>query len=266
MFRQIGNGVIVARLRRRHVEIGSFYLLRELLTQGFLDLNHVDVEQLGDNPHVDHVLDQLAQLGFRTHCGHQFVVRNGVEDEIIAQALQVQRLVVEHGRTRRQRQRIFLGGLRIHRNQEIDFLLTRNVAVFVGANRVPGGQARNVGGKKILARDRHAHLENAAQQYGVGTLRTGPVDRPDLDTHVIDDRLALEAAWGILKRYIGSSHPCPSFGVARMLTYKWGENPLLYGNAGEAHSRETRGKRRASGLQLGFHPVELRHVTKFIIS
>src|SRR4029077_1179699 len=105
-----------------------------------------------------------------TDRSHQLVVRNGIEGQVVAQAAQVKRLVIEHGSTRREREHVFVRGLGVHRNQEIDFLLARDIAVFVGADGVPRGQSRNVRRKKILTRDRYTHLENTAEKHGIGAL------------------------------------------------------------------------------------------------
>ena len=234
---QIRRGVVVACLRRAQVQIRRLHLLRELLADRLLDLVHVDVEQLRHDADVDHVLDQLAQLGFRTDRRHQLVVGHRIERQIVAQFVQLQRLVVEHGGAGRERHHVLLRGFRVHRHQEVDFLLARDVAVLVGANGVPGRKSGNVRREKILARNRNAHLENAAQKHRVGTLRARPVDRRDLNAHVVDDRFALQAPAGVLQRHIGSSHPCPSFGttglsIARVPSLHEGENPQLYGKSG----------------------------------
>ena len=97
--------------------------------------------------------------------------------------------------------------LRIHRDQEIDFLLAADVAVLVGANRVPGGQSGDVRREHVLAGDRHAHLENAAQQHRVRTLRTGTIDRRDLNAHVVDDSLVPHASGGFAGHDIRRGHP-----------------------------------------------------------
>ena len=51
-----------------------------------------------------------------------------------------------------------------------------------------------------------------------------------------------------------------------MLEIEWGENPLLYGNAGEAHSGDACVDISVSDFSLGVDAVELRHITELIIS
>ena len=164
---QIRFSVFEASLGGGEIQIGGLYFLGELLADRLFDLSHVDGQQAGDDAHVHHVLDEFAQLGFRTDGGDQLVVGNGVKDEIVAQFVQSERFVVQHGGAGSQRHRVFLRGLRIHGHQEIDFLLASDVAVLVGANRVPGRKAGDVRREHVLAGDGHAHLENAAQQHGV---------------------------------------------------------------------------------------------------
>jgi hypothetical protein len=81
--------------------------------------------------------------------------------------VQSERFVVEDRGTGSQRHRVFLRGLGIHGYEEIDFLLTADVAVLVGTNGVPGRKAGNVRGEHVLAGNRHAHLKNAAQEHSV---------------------------------------------------------------------------------------------------
>ena len=184
-----GRGVIVTGLGGVPVEIGGFDFLGELLAQRFLHFGHVELEQLRHHPDVNHVLDQLAQLRLGADRGANLVVGHGVEGQIGAQFVQLQRLVVQHRGARGQRHGIFPRGLRIHRHQEIDFLLARDVALLAGANGVPGGQTGNVRGEHVLAGDGNAHLKNGAQQNGVGALRSRAVYGCNLDAEVVDDRL-----------------------------------------------------------------------------
>src|SRR5262249_34153812 len=124
------------------------------------------------------------------------------------------------------------------------------VTVLVGANRVPRGQSGDIRGKQVLTGNRHAHLENAAEKYGIRTLRTGAVDRRDLNTHIVDDRFSLEAPGGALKRYIGSSHPCPSFNASGreqrpFAEHTVGRKPIIIRQCRRgAQRRRCRGSRR----------------------
>ncbi len=61
---------------RSHVQLRCFRLaLAELLEQGFAHLLHIDAEQVGQNPVIDHIADEL-QLGFGTNGPTSFVEGN----------------------------------------------------------------------------------------------------------------------------------------------------------------------------------------------
>ena len=114
-----------------------------------------------------------------------------------------------------QRHYVFLCGLGIHGDHEIDFFFARDVSVFIGADGVPGRQAGDVRRKQVLARNRNSHLENAAQQNGVGTLRARPVDGRDLNAHVVYDRFLFRWATLCVERYIRGGHSLPSLSLER---------------------------------------------------
>ena len=143
-FFQISLGVLKSGLRRCQIQIRGFRFLRELLADGLLDLVHVDSEQARDHAHVHHVLHELAQLSFGADLRDDLVVGNRVENQVIPQLVQRQRIVVEHRCTRCQRHDILRRGLGIHRDEEIDFLLAPDVTILVRPNGVPGRQSRDV--------------------------------------------------------------------------------------------------------------------------
>ena len=110
----------------------------------------------------------------------------GVEREVAAQLIELQRLVVDDRAARLERQHVLVRGLRVHRDEEVDLLLARDVAVPVGADGVPGRQPGDVGREEVLAGDRHAHLEDRPQQDEVGGLAARAVDRRHLDAEIVD--------------------------------------------------------------------------------
>ena len=165
---QRGGGVIVSRLDGCHIQVSGFLLALELLAHRVLYLLHVQAKQLRRHADVDHVLDQLAEFGFRTHRRHQLVVGDGIKDQILAQGIQFQRLVKQNCGAGGQRQHILACRLRVHGDEKINLFFAGDVAVFIGADGVPGRQSGDVGRKKIFPRDRHAHLEDGAQQHGIG--------------------------------------------------------------------------------------------------
>ncbi len=53
------------------------------------------------------------------------------------------------------------------------------------ADGEPGRKSGNIRGEEVFSANRNTHLQNALQQNAVGRLRTGPVDRCDLNAEVI---------------------------------------------------------------------------------
>ena len=88
-------GVFVAGLRGAPVQFGGLGLLRELLAQRLVDLLHVDGEQPRHDAVINHVPDQLAQLRLGADRGRQLVEGHGVEVQVGAQLVELQRLVVD---------------------------------------------------------------------------------------------------------------------------------------------------------------------------
>jgi hypothetical protein len=100
-----------------------------------------------------------------------------------------ERLVVHDGGARIERQDVFSRGLRIHRHQEVDFLLPGDVTAPARPDGVPRGQSGDVRRKHVLAGDRNTGEENGPQQDEVGRLAPGAVDGGHLDAEVVDDAL-----------------------------------------------------------------------------
>ena len=109
--------VIEARLHGAEVQVEDLLLLGELLLHAVFDHVEIDGEQLRDHTHVDHVLDQLAQLGLRTDGSGDLVEGDRVADHIVAILLQVEALFVDGRAARVQFDHVLLGGFRIERHQ-----------------------------------------------------------------------------------------------------------------------------------------------------
>ena len=114
----------------------------------------------------------------------------GIEVQVAAQLVELQRLVVDHGGAAVQLHDVFARGFGIHGDQEIDFLAAPDVAVLAGADGEPGGQPGDVRREHVLPGDGDAHLEDGAHQDGIGSLAAGSVDCCDLDAEIVDDRMA----------------------------------------------------------------------------
>ena len=206
LLRQVGFGVVVAGLERAHVELDRLLLLAQLLAERLLHLPHVDREQLREHAVVNHVAHEAAELRVGGDGGDELVEGNGIEDDVAAQLVELQRLVVDRRRAGRQREHVFLGRFRVHRHEEVDFLLAADVALGARADGVPGGQARDVRREHVLARHRHAHLEDRAQQHHVGGLAARSVDGGDLDGEIVDDALGARFGRGFLFGDVGHWH------------------------------------------------------------
>ena len=182
-------GVIHAGADRVPVERQRLGLAAELLVQGFFGLRQIDVEQVRQDAHVDHVAHQAPQPRVGADRSYQLVKRHGIKRQVGAKRFQIQWLVVDHSRGGLKIHHVFPRRLRVHRHQKVDLLLAGNVAVVVGADGVPGGQARNIRRENVLAGNGNSHLKDRPQQDGIGGLAPGAVHRRHLDAHVIDDAL-----------------------------------------------------------------------------
>ena len=197
-------GVVEPGLERGHVQRQRLLLLRQLLGERLLHLAQLDVEQVRQGAVVDHVAHQAAQLGVGADGGDQLVKRHRIERHVGPQRFQVQRLVVDHAGAGLERQHVLARRLGVHRHEEINFLLPGDVPVLVGADRVPGRQAGDVGRKQVLAGHRDPHLEQRPDEDQVGGLAARAVDGGDLDAELVD-RAAGRRGSG-LKRRVGRGH------------------------------------------------------------
>ena len=146
----------------RPVQIGGLLLLGELAAHRRFDRRQIHIQQLRHNADIDHVLDQLAQLGLGADGGGDLVEGNRIADHIVAILLQVRRFFVDGNTAGGQRENVILRRFGVHRHQDVDLFLARDIAVLAGANGVPGRQSRDVRGEEILAADGNAHREDAA--------------------------------------------------------------------------------------------------------
>jgi hypothetical protein len=153
-------GVFEAGLQRAGVQRDRLGLFPELLGERLLHQHRIEAEQLREDARIDHVAHQAAQLRVGAYRLDQRVERYGIKNEVAAQGVEFQRLVVHHGAARLERQHIFLRGLGIHRDEEVHFLLARDVVPLARANRVPGREPGDVRREHVLARDRDTHEED----------------------------------------------------------------------------------------------------------
>src|SRR5262249_40973907 len=126
----------------------------------------------------------------RTDRRDELVEGYRVEDQVAAESVQLERLVVYDGGARVERQDVLFRRLRVHRGEKVHFLLAGDGMPFAGPNRVPGRQAGDVRREHVLAGDRDAHQQDGAQEDQVRRLASGSVDRRDLDAEIVHDPLA----------------------------------------------------------------------------
>ena len=179
--------VVPAGLQRALVQRDGFRLLAELLAERLLHHGHVDAEQLRQHAVVNHVAHEAAKLGVGADGGDELVERNRIEREIRAQRVQLERLVVDDRGARVERQHVLFGRFRIHGHEEIDFLLSPDVAALARADGVPGRQPRDVRREHVLARNRYAHQQDGAKEDEIGGLAARSVDGRDLNAEIVDD-------------------------------------------------------------------------------
>ena len=127
--REAGLGEVEAGLERVHVQLDRLELLAHLLPQRLLHLPHVDRQQPREHAVVNHVAHEAAQLGVVGDRGNQLVERDRIENQVVAQLVQLQRLVVDHGGARRERQHVLFRRLGVQRDEEVDLLLPGDVAL-----------------------------------------------------------------------------------------------------------------------------------------
>jgi len=168
--RQVLLRVVQPLVDGGHVRGDGLGLPLELLADGGHDLVAVDPQQLGHDPDVDHVRQQLAQARVVAQLRGQLAERNLEHVHVAAHGLEVQRRVVDAEGAGRQRFHILPGGLRVHADHDVHFLLPPDPAVLVRADGEPGGQAGDVRGEHILPAHGDAHLKDRAHQDVVGRL------------------------------------------------------------------------------------------------
>ena len=183
--RRLGLGPLEPGQHRALVQLDGLLLALQLLADGMPDLVQVQAQHLRGDAHVDHVLDQLLQLGLGAAGRHQALERHRTEVQVAAQGVQLERLVVDQHRARAHLGHVLLGRLRVHADHEVDALLAGLVAAPAGPDLEPGGQPRDVGGEQVLAGDRHPHLEDGAHQHDVCGLGAGTVDGGHLNGKII---------------------------------------------------------------------------------
>ena len=167
--------------------VTALAFLPELPLERLCHQRHVDAEQLRQNAVVNHVSDEAAQLGVGANRRDELIEWNRIEGQVGTQRVELQRLVIDDGGTRLERHDVFLRRLRVHGDEEVDFLLTPDIPALAGPNGVPGREPRDVRREHVLARNRNPHQQDGAKEDKVGGLAARSVDRRDLNAEIVDD-------------------------------------------------------------------------------
>ena len=171
----------------------SALLLRELLAQHLADDVHVDLEQRGERADVRDVAQQRAIAIALERLDAHLAERNAEDRDAFANQRVVERPggIVEQVAAGSHRRDVLGVRLRIQRDDEVDVLGPRRVAVLAHPDLVPGGQSLNVRRKDVLARDGNAHAEDRLHEQTVRARRAGAVHRAHLEGEIIDARSGL---------------------------------------------------------------------------
>ena len=83
----------------------------------------------------------------------------------------------------------------VERDQDVDLVPSRHVALGGDPELIPGGQALDVGREHVLGRDRDAHMEYGPRQDQVRRLAPRAIDGGGLDGEVVDDLVGHFDSW-----------------------------------------------------------------------
>src|SRR6185503_16199208 len=147
-----------------------------------------DAQQLREHADVDHVHDEPAELHVGGDGLHELRHRHRVDDAVVGQRRQLDRLVRHDHRARAHLRHVGRRGLGVHHHEDLVAAAARGPAVLAGADGEPRRQAGDVRREQVLAAHRDAHLEDGAEQHVVGRLAAGAVDSGHVDAEVVHDR------------------------------------------------------------------------------
>ena len=156
LFGEVRFGEVPTGLQRALVQRDGFRFLAELPLERLSHERHVDAEQLRQNAVINHVADKSAQLGVGANRRDELIEGHRIEGQVGTQRVELQGLVVNDGGTRFERHDVFLRRLRVHGDEEVDFLLTPDVPALAGPDGVPRRQPRDVRREHVLARNRES--------------------------------------------------------------------------------------------------------------
>jgi hypothetical protein len=144
-------------------------LAGELFGERGLDDVQLDIQQGGQRPHIDDVLEQLPLPGqhvaFVAHRGQ----RHADHGDVVAEFRRRQGLgaVVEQIPAGLDLGDVLVPGLRVHGDHQVNPAAPAQIAGLGHPYLEPGRQALDVGGKDVARRHRHAHAQDRLGEKGV---------------------------------------------------------------------------------------------------
>ena len=185
-FCQVFLAIVAPKAKGRDVEFDGRGFALELLGDGAFQLGLVDAEQFGEDADIHDVGHEFGDFG--VDLASQLAHGDGVGDDVLAfHGLSFGVAVPNHDRAGFKGSEVLVPCGGIHKHLNVGAVAGCLVALVRQAHDVPGGQARNVGRKEVLAADRHAHLKQRLKQNEVGRLGAGSVRSGDVDGKVVHD-------------------------------------------------------------------------------
>ena len=179
---------VEAAADRFQVDLDRLRLVLELLLDGALHLGHVDPEEPCGDSDVDHVDCEPPELAVLDELQDELLERDRVEVHVVPEAVELQALFVDHGRSGVDRPDVFVRGLRVHADEYPDVPAARDEALFGRADREPGRQALDVGREEVLSGHGDPHLEDRPHQDVVRRHASRAVGCRDVNRKVVDHR------------------------------------------------------------------------------
>jgi len=128
---------------------------------------------------------QAPELAVLDELQDELLERHRIEVHVFPQALELQALLVDHGRARVDRTDVLMGGLGIHRDEHPYVAAAGDETVLRGADREPGRQSLDVRGEQVLAAHGNPHAEDGLHQQAVGAGRAGSIDIRQLQGKIV---------------------------------------------------------------------------------
>ncbi len=178
------------------VGVEQLLLALELLGDELLDRCDVHVEQRRQRADIHDVLEQLALARIGVFAIADRGQRHADDGDVRPEFRRRHRLggVVEQIAARLDHREVFVPGLRVHRDHEVDAAAGAEMAGLGDAHLVPGRQALDVGREDVARRHRHAHAQHRAgeQLVGAGGARA-------VDVRETDDEVVYAADWCLVR-------------------------------------------------------------------